>query len=280
MTRDMETKQSAVPSPDSPFSKKRLTWAEPRIFRRRERTGSWKLVFGIIGLTAGVALVFLCVANWFDGGAEVTWKLLIAVGAITMLCIVVWGCIHLMQIMVKITDKAIVVWDLGDTPTIYRFGSIDHCEIYHKNVGGRPIDVLVLELKNGDRETLGVAPTVSASALRSALEQRQVHVFMRTDSLSGDVLTGEKKSPYLNQTGIQPDHNEFSVLIECLSKDGLADEARRLNTLVNETAWTTGTEFLGELGLAIKMMRRPVRRYGSAKTKTALRLAAKVVRRT
>jgi hypothetical protein len=152
-------------------------------------------MFGIISLTAGAAVVFLCIANWFDLGAEeVTWKLLMTACAIVILCIVLLGCTRLMQIVVKITDKAIV-WELGDTPTVYRFGAVDHCEIRNASVTGRTMSVLVVALKNGDRETFGIAPSVSTEVLRSTLEQRGVNVVTRINTMSEQVLAGEKDDP-------------------------------------------------------------------------------------
>lgn len=73
--------------------------------------------------------------------------------------------------------------------------------------------------------------------------------------------------------------NPFVVLIDRLAQDGLADEAVRLNELLRQTAWTTGTEFLGEFGLAMKRMRKSVRSRASAETKAAFRSAAKAVRK-
>ena len=70
----------------------------------------------------------------------------------------------------------------------------------------------------------------------------------------------------------------FAALIDCLAQDGLADEAAKLNVVLRETAWTTGTEFIGAFGLQMRSMRRSIRRRASAETKAAFRSAAKVVR--
>jgi hypothetical protein len=122
----------------------------PRGFRKTALKGSWKSILGIIGLTAIATVVFICIATWFDLEAELSGKLLIAAGAVVILCLVQLGFTRLMLVVVKITDKAIV-WELGDTPTTYRFGAINHCEIRNASVGGGTIPVLVVALKNGDR---------------------------------------------------------------------------------------------------------------------------------
>jgi len=181
-------------SSTSPSYAKRLTWVEPRGFRKADLRGSWKSIFRIISLTAIAAMIFLAIAKWFDREADVTLKLLITAGALVILCVVLWGSAYLMQVVVKITDKAIV-WELGDTPTVYRFGTVDHCEIRNASVGGRTISVLVIALKNGDREIFGVAPSVSTEVLRSTLEQRGVNVVTRSDTLSEQILASEKDDP-------------------------------------------------------------------------------------
>ena len=46
----------------------------------------------------------------------------------------------------------------------------------------------------------------------------------------------------------------FDALIERLTAEKHDDDARRLHTLMHEIAWTTGSELLGELVLALKEM--------------------------
>ena len=188
-----------------PSSKKQLRWQEPRGFRKSGLKVSRKSVFCIIGLTACAALFFIGIAYWFDFdlGAEMTWKLLIAAGGIVILCLIVLVGSYLMPFTVKITDEEIVVDDLGDTPTVYRFKTIDHCETGNMLVGSETYSVLVIELKNGDREIIGVAPAVSKEVLRQTLEQRRVNVLTRSDTLSERALEDENGDPYSHSTGIR-----------------------------------------------------------------------------
>ncbi|OGW43729.1 MAG: hypothetical protein A2Y66_09175 [Nitrospirae bacterium RBG_13_41_22] len=162
-------------------------------------------MFCIIGLTACAALFFIGIAYWFDFdlGAEMTWKLLIAAGGIVILCLIVLVGSYLMPFTVKITDEEIVVDDLGDTPTVYRFKTIDHCETGNMLVGSETYSVLVIELKNGDREIIGVAPAVSKEVLRQTLGQRGVNVLTRSDTLSERALEDENGDPYSHSTGIR-----------------------------------------------------------------------------
>lgn len=75
------------------------------------------------------------------------------------------------------------------------------------------------------------------------------------------------------------DPDPQATLIACLRRDGLHAEAARLHALRFETAWTTGSELLGEFGLAMKAMRRTVRRQGGTQTRAAFAAAKRVVRR-
>jgi hypothetical protein len=192
-------------SSSSPYSEKQLQWQEPRGFRKSALKAAQKSVFCIIGLTVCAALFFIGIAYWFDFdlGAEMTWKLLIAAGGIVILCLILLVSSYLMPFTVKITDKEIVVDDLGDTPTVYRFKTIDHCETGNMLVGSVTYSVLVIELKNGDREVIGVAPAVSKEVLRQTLEQRRVNVLTRSDTLSERALEDENADPFSHSTGIR-----------------------------------------------------------------------------
>ena len=93
----------------------------------------------------------------------------------------------------------------------------------------------------------------------------------------GESRAGSPLSTEGEISGTQPD--PFAVLIDRLAQDGLTEEATRLNVILRQTAWTTGTEFLGAFGSEMKSMRRSVRRRATAETKAAFRSAAKVVKK-
>jgi hypothetical protein len=47
-------------------------------------------------------------------------------------------------------------------------------------------------------------------------------------------------------------YEPFDKLIESLRNDGLFEEAYQLNDMLHNTAWTSGSELMGELGLLVK----------------------------
>jgi hypothetical protein len=159
-------------------------WQEPKCFRKLGLNASRKSMLRIIGLSACSALVFIGIADWVGLGTEITWELMIATCGIIILFLLLLVSAHLVQNTVKITDKAIVIIDFSDTPTVYKFKVIDHCEIGNMLIENKTYSVLVTELKNGDREIIGVAPPISKDVLRQTLEQRGVNVVTRSDTLS------------------------------------------------------------------------------------------------
>ncbi|MFH0797642.1 MAG: hypothetical protein V2A65_11440 [Candidatus Omnitrophota bacterium] len=187
---------SAPSSPSSPDQE--LAWAEPRAFRSADLEDSKKWVFNMVLLIAGVALIFICIANRFGAGAEVTRKLLITAGGLIAYFFVLLGYTRLMSIIVKITDKA-VVREMGDSPAVYQFGTIDHCEIGRMMVKNQIYSILVVALKQGDRELFCVHPSISTDVLRSTLEHRGVNVVIRTDMLSEEALKSEDGDPLVIQ---------------------------------------------------------------------------------
>ena len=162
-------------------------------------------MFHIIGISACSALVFIGIANWFGlGNTEITWKLMIATCGIIIICLLLFVGAQLVQNTVKITDKAIVIIDFSDSPTVYKFKAIDHCEIGNMLVGEKTYSVLVTELKNGDRAIIGVAPHISKDVLRLTLEQRGVNVVTNSDTLSEQSLADENRE---HSTKIQNNRN-------------------------------------------------------------------------
>jgi hypothetical protein len=141
----------------------------------------------IIFLTIGITVVFMCIAKWLEFDADMTIKLLVSAVCIIVLILGLGAASGLIRIVVKITDEAIV-WEYDETPTVYRFGTVDHCELGTMSVGNKTYSVLVVALKNGDREIFCVAPSVSLEVLRSTLEQRGVTVVTLTETMSENAL--------------------------------------------------------------------------------------------
>jgi len=174
-----------MPSHGAPPIGTPLTWSEPRGFRRSSLQASRKSVLRIIVVTACATGIFIGIANWFDPATQLTWKLLIAGGGIVVVCLVLWVGACLVPFTVRITDKAIVVADVSETATVYRFAAIARCEIGSMRVGSERYSVLVIEGTKGDREVLAISPTVSEEVVRMTLEQRGVTVGTRCDSPGG-----------------------------------------------------------------------------------------------
>jgi hypothetical protein len=71
----------------------------------------------------------------------------------------------------------------------------------------------------------------------------------------------------------------FDELIASLRADGLDGEADRLHDLLHKTAWTTGSELVGELGREMKRLEREQGTRFSAATDAKFQAAFKMVRR-
>jgi hypothetical protein len=69
----------------------------------------------------------------------------------------------------------------------------------------------------------------------------------------------------------------FDSLVDDLRHDGLTVAADRLHALLHKTAWTTGSELYGELGLEMKGIRQAFGQRFSPRTKTSFKAAAAAV---
>jgi hypothetical protein len=74
-------------------------------------------------------------------------------------------------------------------------------------------------------------------------------------------------------------YEPFDKLINSLRLDGLLTESDLLLQLINETAWTTGSELIGELGKTITQIRRENRASLSDDSKKHMRDAMEIVKR-
>ncbi len=71
----------------------------------------------------------------------------------------------------------------------------------------------------------------------------------------------------------------FDELIVSLRADGLDSEADRLHDLLHKTAWTTGSELMGELGREMTALKQEHGTRFSVATNAKLKAAFKMVRR-
>lgn len=70
----------------------------------------------------------------------------------------------------------------------------------------------------------------------------------------------------------------FEVLIERLNSEGFRETADRVDEVRHRIAWTTGTELLGELGLALQAFKRQRPRV-SPELRRQLKACLRLVRR-
>ncbi len=72
----------------------------------------------------------------------------------------------------------------------------------------------------------------------------------------------------------------FGELIECLRRDGLNEEAEKIRFLMDDVAWTSSSELLGELGKELLRIKKTGMRRLSDESKSKLSASLNVVRKT
>lgn len=78
---------------------------------------------------------------------------------------------------------------------------------------------------------------------------------------------------------MENEFEEFDNLIDSLRRQGLTDPANRLHSLLHETAWTTGSELLGELRNEIRKIWKQYKKELSAETKARMRICLRGINR-
>jgi gamma-glutamylcyclotransferase (GGCT)/AIG2-like uncharacterized protein YtfP len=83
------------------------------------------------------------------------------------------------------------------------------------------------------------------------------------------LASGQDAWVYVHAGSLKPAHPEIEALIAALRSDGRNEEARLLNVLIS-SAWTTSSEFLGEVGLVLKKIEAAGGGHLSTNTKNQL----------
>jgi hypothetical protein len=120
--------------------------------------------------------------------------------------------------------------------------------------------------------------TISFLKWFTAAQVSAMKAFLEYAVENDGTMDGRVAAENLGKIRSLQQNDPFGLLIDCLKKDGLSDEAAKLHVLRYEMAWTTGTELTGEFGQAMAGMRKAVKRGSSAETKEAWRASAKVIR--
>jgi hypothetical protein len=97
---------------------------------------------------------------------------------------------------------------------------------------------------------LGIIIVISILGNRSRFQYTRQYFNPQTISIS--LLKFLK--PKTRFTNLDEFYTAVNVLIERLKKDGYQEDSEKLNTFMH-TGWTTGSELLGEIMLALKSMK-------------------------
>ena len=162
-------------SPNAP-----LAWMEPAVFCLEGQQQAGRSGFRMVLLTLVFTAVLAGVGHAFAPGTDAVRNLLIAGGGLAVVLLLHTLRARFGRATVKITGKSIV-WDFGKHPTVYPFSKMAHVEIGTTDVGGTVCPVLILEMKNSDRESFGIDPAVGPDRVRQALEARGIKVITRSE---------------------------------------------------------------------------------------------------
>ena len=78
----------------------------------------------------------------------------------------------------------------------------------------------------------------------------------------------------------EPSDNRFDEIVSALRRDGLDAHADGLHSLLHKTAWTTGSELLGELGLKLRAIEHENTGQLSADSRLRIKEANRIIKRT
>jgi len=155
------------------FPKTLLKWKEPVISTEAERSAQRHGDRRLMTMIAAICFLFLWVSARLLPVTEML-RLSIGVGMLVLFILLVCLLYRIAPSCVEITEAGISQGITDETTQAWEFRNIAQCEIVKTVPDGRPVSVLVIELKNGDRETIGIAPSVSEDEIRILLQSKGV----------------------------------------------------------------------------------------------------------
>lgn len=156
------------------FAKTFLRWTEPKLLRRTEMKEAARS-FNRMSMVAVIAsLGIILLSRFFVPDATI--KLAVVSGIILAFMYIILIIYNTFPSCVRVSGKGISQTVTGDDETTWKFKDISHCEITTTEIAGTAIRILVIEMKDGDKDTVGISDGVSLQELTRVLTERGVHV--------------------------------------------------------------------------------------------------------
>ena len=167
--------ETSGPAPGvSLFPRVILRWREPKVLRvmahEEARRSGMRMVS--ISIVAALPVIWLTHRLAADATGRVGMVLALVIG---FTCFVLW--VHrAFPSWVTVTENGIRQSVTTEDEQAWKFEAMRQCEIVTRHVGGRAVRVLVIETRQGDCSSVGVADSVSTEELEAALAAKSVKV--------------------------------------------------------------------------------------------------------
>ena len=151
-----------------------LRWKEPKVLQMAGyREGKRSLMRMVsISILASVPVIWLT----HRLAAEATWRVCTALAVvIVFMCFVFW-VYRVFPSWVTVSERGISQSVTNEDEQTWEFNEMRHCAVVTRHVGGRAVRMLVIETRQGDRASVGIADSVSTEELESALVRKGVKV--------------------------------------------------------------------------------------------------------
>ena len=156
------------------FPKVLLRWKEPKALQQAGHREGKRSLARMIAVIVPVSLVLIWLVHRFAG--EATGRIS---AALVLVILFLYFCLWVYKVFpscVEVSETGISQSVTSEDEETWNFEDIGHCEIGTTDVDGRTLRVLVIETRQGDRSTLGLADSVSTEDLRAVLARKGLQV--------------------------------------------------------------------------------------------------------
>jgi hypothetical protein len=151
-----------------------LRWKEPRVLQIEGAREGKRSLTRMVSLSILAALPIIWLTHRLAGAA--TGRVCLALALVLVfMCFVLW-VYRVFPSWVTVTERGINQWVTSEDEQTWKSGAIRRCTIVTRRVGGRAVRMLVIEMRQGERSSVGIADSVTTEELEAALATMGVEV--------------------------------------------------------------------------------------------------------
>ena len=163
-------------------------WKEPRVLQIEGAREGKRSLARMVSISILAALPIIWLTHRL--AAADTGRVCLALALVIVFMFFVFWVYRVFPSWVTVTDKGISQSVTSEDEQTWKFEAIRRCAIVTRLVGGKTVRMLVIEMRQGDRSSVGIADSVSTEELEAVLVTMGVEVIKTAEHPAGGGALG------------------------------------------------------------------------------------------